>query len=175
VELLLTVTLLGIVVSYIVINVEGMIPTYRMEGAARELGATVAEVQAQAAVRGRTHGIVYDLSSDSYWILTPREEEEGSEDEDKKKNKPVELDSLTPRKLHDGVRFKDISLGGQRKKLNGRVKILFDPEGTGMPHSIHLEGRDEKAYTIEVNPFSGTVEFFEGYRKFDLFLDEEDE
>jgi hypothetical protein len=176
VELLLTVTLLALVVTYVVINVEGLIPVYRLEGAARELGATVAEVQAQAAVKGKTHGIVYDLTGGRYWILAPDQVEEGEVevDEEEGEKKPIRLIALRARRLHKGITFKDVSLGGERKKFNGEVKILFDPEGAGMPHAVHLEGSKERAYTVEVNPFAGTVEFFKGYREFDLFLEEED-
>ena len=57
--------------------------------------------------------------------------------------------------------------------MNGRVKVLFEPDGTGTPHSVHLTDREKSDYTIEVNPFTGSVVFFEGYREFDLFVNEE--
>ncbi|MHC5039514.1 MAG: pilus assembly FimT family protein [Planctomycetota bacterium] len=178
IEILLATSLLVLVISFVVLNVEGMVPTYRMEGAARELGATVADVQSQAVISGKIHGIVYDITGGRYWILAPPEEKEEEEEEERDDEEAVDqtkrLVPLKPFSLHQGIDFKDVSLGGRRKKLNGRVKIYFQPDGPGMPHAVHLMDREGREYTIEVNPFTGSIEFFEGYKEFDLFLEVDD-
>ncbi len=173
IELLLAMTLLVLLTSVIVLNVEGMLPSFRIEGSARELGAAASQARDEAALTGKPHGIVYDLDRDCFRLLAPREEEAEGADLDDGEAGPPEMEALPPRALHDGVFFKDVSLGARRKKMRGKVKVLFDPDGPGMPHSIHLADRDGNEYTVEVNPFTGAVSFFEGYREFDLFWDED--
>lgn len=165
-------------VTVIVVNVEGVVPAYRLEGAARELGATAAEVQANAAVTGKIHGLVYDLSAGEYWILAPPEAPEGADSEaaaadEEKKAETDALVPLPPFRLHKNLRFKDLSLGGKRTRMRGRVRILFHPDGSGPPHAVHLVDAEGKEYTVEINPFAQSVEFFEGRRDFDAFLEGE--
>lgn len=178
IELLLTTTLLILAVSFVVIAVENLVPSFRIEGAARELGTTVADVQATAAVTGRLHGVVYDLNNAQYWILAPPETEDGEEDRWENDDDPLEearrLEALEPFSLHDGVNFKDVALGGSRIKTTGRVKILFEPNGAGPPHAVHLIDEEDNEFTVEVNPFAGTVEFREGFHAFDIFIDDEE-
>jgi type II secretory pathway pseudopilin PulG len=181
IELLLTTTLLVMLVTAVVVNVEGIIPEYRLEGAAREIGATAAEVQSTAALTGKIHGIVYDITAGEYWILAPPEmtEEEaaaeanGTESARERKSERELLVPLNPFRLHGSLSIKDISLGGKRTRTRGQVRVLFDADGTGPPHSVHLADRDGKEYTVEINPFAASVEYFEGRREFDAFLDEE--
>jgi len=183
IELLLTTTLLVMLASAVVINVEGIIPEYRIEGAAREIGATAAEVQSAAALSGKIHGIVYDITAGEYWILAPPEVPEGGEavaaqtseirSAKERRSESDLLVPLNPFRLHRSLSIKDISLGGKRTRTRGQVRVLFDPDGTGPPHAVHLADKDGKEYTVEINPFAASVEYFEGRREFDAFFEGE--
>jgi prepilin-type N-terminal cleavage/methylation domain-containing protein len=169
VELLAVVTIMGLILGFLVLRIDHLIPSSRISAAARKLGSTNGLARAQAVATGVRHAVSYDLTRQRYAVLTPPH----PEDIEEGRSKPDELYPLTWYPLPKGVKILNVQLGDTTVS-SGSVRVLFSPLGTVTPHAIQLQGQEDQEMTVVVNPLTGLVEIEPGLHKLDLFADESD-
>lgn len=64
--------------------------------------------------------------------------------------------------LNSGVLVGDVVMQGMGKVSDGELGVIFNPGAGAEPFVLHLTS-NERAMTIEYNPFSGKVKIKEGY------------
>src|SRR5947209_2592518 len=70
-ELLAVVALLGLVLFFVVPNLDSITPRARLKSAARRIGTTMELAQGEAIASGKEFTLAYDLSKGTYWIILP--------------------------------------------------------------------------------------------------------
>jgi len=169
VELLAVVTIMGLMLGFVVLRIDHLVPSSRISAAARKLGSTNGLARAQAVATGVRHAITYDLTRQRYAVLIPPHPEEVEEG----RAKPDELYPLTWHLMPDGVKMLNVQLGDSTVS-SGSVRVMFSALGTVTPHAIQLEGQEKNVMTMVVNPLTGLVELHPELKKLDLFADEND-
>lgn len=84
--------------------------------------------------------------------------------------KPVEeagdggsFQEIMEKPLPLGVRLEDVVILNRGKIQEGVARIRFSPDGSAERVLIHLRNTDDKVYTLQMNPFTGTVRVYERY------------
>ncbi len=125
-----------------------------LRSSARQLAAMMRFLYAEAGFKKTYFSLIFDFSSQSYWVEAPRLNPETKEIQ------MVEIadQALIPhRKLPTGIRFREIKIGSQEALHDGKAELHFYPGGYADPASIHLQDRKEREYTIFLIPLSGRV------------------
>lgn len=82
IEIMAVMIILGIVLMSVVPALDGLVPTYRLKGAAREIASAIEQAQAEAVGNRREYQLAYDLDTDTYWLVLPpkpKDEEKAAE------------------------------------------------------------------------------------------------
>jgi prepilin-type N-terminal cleavage/methylation domain-containing protein len=70
-ELLAVVALLGLVLFFVIPNLDGLTPRARLRATARRIGSTMELAQGEAISSGKQFTMAYDLNKKMYWIILP--------------------------------------------------------------------------------------------------------
>src|SRR6478672_5841819 len=70
-ELLAVVALLGLVLFFVLPNLDNLTPRARLKSAARRIGTTMELAQGEAISSGKEFVLAYDLSKGTYWVILP--------------------------------------------------------------------------------------------------------
>jgi general secretion pathway protein H len=126
-----------------------------IKSASRRLSGTIRYLYNEAVFKKKVYKLAFDIDRNEYWV------EVLDGDEFTVLTDP----SLKPRKLPDGVYFKDIQT--QRsfgKTLEGKEEfILFMPTGFVEYAVIHLEAENGVYYTIATKPYTGGTVVYDEY------------
>ena len=163
IELMVVILLLGVVVGYGFLKIDNLVPSARLDKAARDLGQMLSRLRNLSIFAGRTHFLEYNLDAQTYRISRPttiREQEEGLDDY-------IESDWF---ELPKKVRIKAIQFSDRDAETRGLVRVEFTPTGEVVGHLIHIlsdEILDEakNRYTVEINPITGLVTYTQGIHK----------
>ncbi|MCA8981223.1 MAG: GspH/FimT family pseudopilin [Planctomycetes bacterium] len=155
-ELLIVVTILGLIAGIVVLGSSAMLPGSHLSQAVHTLAAEVYGARSEAIARNQTYHIEYDIDAGSYQLITPfrpggglaREEDERLATKREEMPRGIEITRVTV----DGIDYAE-----------GKVRVRFDPLGTVSGHSVVLtQGEYESIFTLEVLPLTGMVRFHEG-------------
>ena len=158
IELIIVVVLLGLLFSFAAPNLSGLAPRYRLRSTAREIGTMLEHLRLTAISRGTWLGVNYYLDDEeSYYQVIPPPPADYPE-------MPVEERTPHARmEIPEGVRLERVLVRGSQENFDqGKVTILFSPQGTIGSHSVTLATPNDKYLTLELNAITGTVDFFEG-------------
>lgn len=172
IELLAVLAIMGLILGFVVLRLDGMIPSSRLAAAARQLGSTAGLARGQAVSSGRLHAVKYDLDKQRYTVCTPPH----PDDVESGKYKPTDLVPLVWERLPQDVQMVDLQVGPRKTVSDGIVTMHFTELGTVSPHAIHIrlkeDGSEPKWMTVVVNPLTGLVDILPEHAKMDLFADE---
>lgn len=193
IEIMTVLLILGVILMSVVPAIDGLVPSYRLKGAAREVAALVERAQSEAISTRKEYRIAYDLNSNTYWlVLPPAEEEEGSqpagllgdaEEADQTFNDiehgqaPVdpdaEQDTSAARTDDDAAMLvpKDLPTNvvfsaviiGDDEKQNGEVMVPFERLGTAGSHVIGLKLENDENDTQVWIKFNALTRTIEYY------------
>lgn len=176
IELMVVIAIVALMLGFVVLRIDGLIPGERLGAAARQLGSNVGFVRSKAVANGQTYAVRYDLSKHRYMILSPP----SPEDIEAGVHRPTDLVPTLWERLPDGVVIADVQLG-KRTRTDGQVQVVFTPLGTCTPHAVRLRLAEESEMageqrwmTVMVNPLTGLVDILPENAKLDLFADETD-
>jgi type II secretory pathway pseudopilin PulG len=163
IELMVVILLLGAVVGYGFLKIDNLVPSARLDKAARDLGQILTRLRNLSIFSGRTHFLEYDLDDQTYRIGRPttiREQEDGADD--------IILSDWF--ELPKKVRIKAVQFSDRDAETQGLVRVEFTPTGEVVGHLIHIlsdEILDESKnrYTVEINPITGLVTYTQGIHK----------
>ena len=160
VELLLVLILLGLIFTFVIPNLSGITPPYRMRSYARKIGAMIEQMRVVSIIRGRLTGIRYTLSGEDFQFVetvppaTPEYPDE-----------PLgERKTLLQHKAPDGVVIREIRLPGGEIVSSGKVNIGFSSNGTTGSHIIILETNVESSnpllLALKFNSITGILDYY---------------
>ncbi len=167
IELVMVILILGIILSITFTRIESFSPKYSLRAAARRLARILTLARSQAAVQGRPYFLKYKLEDARYYLLVPFEDQAPPPtDTETASTAPpipqIHWEPMFAENLPDGIRFRDILLGGTQKVEEKEVNVEISPFGITQGHVVHLtDGKGD--YTLDVNPLTGHVRFHEEY------------
>lgn len=168
IELVVVVGLLSLVFTIAIANLDYMLPRYRLRGAAREVGDLAKLAKSRAVATGRDVYLQYDLTNQSYWMLSPVEKEEQG-------RKKIEYERAFFRQLPENVEFVSVVVSRDvRYERGGTATIRISPFGFGGGHIVNLTNEEHHAMAVKVNGFTGSLTFFDEEKDADeMFEDTE--
>ena len=156
IELLGVVLVLGLIAGLVSINWRAMVPRSELNGAVRELAATIQGARSDAIARNAEFRLIYDIDANSYEVTSPFRLGGGRAVNDEER--------LVVRrgKLPKGIEIRRVVIDGVSYESE-RVAVRFDPLGRSSEHAVVL-ARDEYGwvFTVEVLGLTGLIRFHEG-------------
>jgi prepilin-type N-terminal cleavage/methylation domain-containing protein len=175
VELTMVVLLMGLLVmAVLTVGYFAMRDTEDLKSQARSLAGFLETVRSNAALKGRSYAVEYNLDEQYYFAWVPpkagAEEPLSSEDETRSAGAYIQLPSryTSTKQREYSVWIDHITFADNSSESRGSVKVEFTPEGGSHWHYVYLRNVRDEFYTIEVNPFTGLAEIFPGELKPEL-------
>ncbi len=155
-ELSLVLFIIGLLVTVLVPRLGGL-ESARLEASAKRLAALVRYLSGEAAFRGQTYRIQYDLDQQRYGvqILTPSQEMKTFVADESPMAQPVQLPP--------NITFADIRVPSIGRVNTGQVFTHFYPQGYTDPTVIHLRDQQSRTITVIIPPITGEAAVYEGY------------
>ncbi len=155
-ELSLVLFIIGLLVTVLVPRLGGL-ESARLEASAKRLAALVRYLSGEAAFRGQTYRIQYDLDQQRYGvqILTPSQEMKTFVADESPMAQPVQLPT--------NITFADIRVPSIGRVTTGQVFTHFYPQGYTDPTVIHLRDQQSRTITVIIPPITGEAAVYEGY------------
>ena len=156
IELTVVVVLIGLMLAVTVPRFRYALLTDDLKTAARKLVGIIKAVRSEAIREQQSLILQFDLESNRFWL-----ESEGMNEEERLVSQEKAF------ALPDGVRFRDVWLKGEGKKMGGETAIRFHKKGYVQPAVIHLSSEDGRDFTLVLSPFLGRVQILEKYVDFE--------
>lgn len=71
VEIMAVLIILGVILMSVVPALDGLVPAYRLRGAAREIASLIELAQSEAVSTRKEYSLAYDLDANTYWLILP--------------------------------------------------------------------------------------------------------
>jgi prepilin-type N-terminal cleavage/methylation domain-containing protein len=160
IELSVVVLLIGMMLYFAIPRVQDTLLNDDLKAATRRFIGAVRELRSES-VREQTDFILQiDLALPAFWCYSA----------DTTAEKRSELRKAASR-FPEGVRITDIRQANGDKKVDGEVLIRFFRKGVVEPTVVHL-AKDDRAFTLVLNPFLQSVTVYEKY--VDFYFNEEE-
>ena len=155
-ELSLVLFIIGLLVTVLVPRLGGL-EHARLDTSAKRLAALVRYLHGEAAFRGQTYRIRYDLDQHQYGVqvLTPSQETKTFVADESPLSQTVQLPT--------NVTFTDIRVPSIGRVQIGQVFTHFYPQGYTDPTVIHLRDQQSRTVTVIIPPITGEATVYEGY------------
>jgi general secretion pathway protein H len=165
IEVLFTLLLVSVVLAAVGVSAAGIFGG-RMQNAASRMSAYIRYTYDQAALKGRPHRFMMDLSAGTFWIEAIEDLDDckgrlsdieaGGKGELKDPRGSAQEDMIVRKgKLPDGISFDGMLALHQREKVTeGEDGVMFFPDGTAERAFIWLAS-DNEVFTLEVSPIQG--------------------
>jgi type II secretory pathway pseudopilin PulG len=152
IELAVVVFMIGLMLVIAIPRIQHSLLSNDLKAATRRMIATVRNLRDMAVRDQKVYRLHFDMESNQYWVewdsMTLEEQEEARQNASR---------------LPGDIRILDIWYKGTGKKDMGEAVIHFTPEGYVQYAVIHLGTDEEKAHTIVLSPFLGTIKTFDKY------------
>lgn len=188
IEIMTVLLILGVILMSVVPAIDGLVPSYRLKGAAREVAALLEMAQSEAISQRKEFRVAYDLDSNTYWLVLPPKDPEESDatdptaqaarpiDDIEHGQAPVDPDAeqdasatqndhereaLAPKDLPTNVVFEAVIVGDDEKQT-GEVMVPFERLGTSGSHVIGLKLEHDENNTqiwVKFNALTRTIEY----------------
>lgn len=153
IEVGVALALLALTASLVIPELGQLTDAYVKSQSGQFVGA-IEFANTQAVTRRRYYRLYFDLDKNRYWIAARNS---------KGNFRPLENEPLgADRPLREGVVFKDVFIIDTVYK-KGVTYAEFLPDGTMDPLLIHLESYNGDEYTVEIDHYTSTAEFYPGY------------
>ncbi|MEC9477410.1 MAG: prepilin-type N-terminal cleavage/methylation domain-containing protein [Planctomycetota bacterium] len=156
IELIVVITILAVLASYTIPNLDNLSPKYRLRSAARTVGQTVGWARSMGGGLGAEYVVRYDLDEHSITVILPPGEEDDPElDIDQRETlgeeflpKGVEIDRI----LHPNGGNDDFGL----------IDIILDEYGSTGTHIAILSNEVEESIAVSFQAILGTIDYLPG-------------
>lgn len=155
-ELSLVLFIIGLLVMVLVPRFGGL-EHARLDTSAKRLVALVRYLHGEAAFRGQTYRIQYDLDQQRYGVqvLTPSQATKTFVVDESPLSQTVQLPT--------NITFADIHVPSIGRVRSGQVFTHFYPQGYTDPTVIHLRDQQSRTVTVIIPPITGEAAVYEGY------------
>ncbi|MCO5166164.1 MAG: prepilin-type N-terminal cleavage/methylation domain-containing protein [Planctomycetes bacterium] len=82
IEIMAVMLILGVILMSIVPAIDGLVPIYRLRGAAREVASLMELAQSEAVGTRKEYQIAYSIDRNSYWLVLPPRDPAEDEQQD---------------------------------------------------------------------------------------------
>jgi len=156
VELTVVIFLIGLMLSFTIPRIQHNLLNDDLKAATRRMIAMVRNLRDMAVRDQRVYRLHFDMESNRFWVewdgITLEEQEDARENAS---SPPGE------------VRILDICRRQTGKQDMGEAVIHFIPKGYVEYAVIHLGKDEERAHTIVLSPFVGTIKTHDAYVEID--------
>ena len=154
IELIVVITILGILSAVVVPSVAGISPKYRLRSAGRRVGAEIGWVRSMAGGTSQEHALRYDLDEQLFWVILPP----GPEDDP---NLDLDERETSPKKwIEDGIVIKEIRFPDGSSETGGVIDVVFDEFGNEGSHIVILENEEETILSLKFSALIGALDYF---------------
>ncbi len=156
IELIVVITILGVLSAVVVPNVASISPKYRLRSAARVIGAQIGWVRSMAGGTSEEFVLRYDLDEgvQQYWvILPPGPDEDPGLDLDERETMPKNW-------VESGVRIREIRFPDGSSESSGLVDVILDQYGNEGSHIVVLENEEETILCVKFSALIGALDYF---------------
>lgn len=145
IEVVVVVVLVALLMSTVVVNLDGRLPATRNESAARELLGQLDYARIYALSYGRECEVLMDLDEQRYAIRLPVDSEgEPAPDPDDREVLPWHV-------MKNGVEILGVvDAGTGRVTERGEVVVAFHPAGSGREVWVHMGSRENELAVVTV-------------------------
>ncbi|MDY6951747.1 MAG: type II secretion system protein [Thermodesulfobacteriota bacterium] len=152
VELTVVIFMIGLMLAFTIPRIQHNLLSDDLKAATRRMIAVVRNLKDMAVRDQKVYRLHVDMESDCFWVewdaITLEEQEEARENASR---------------LPGEVRILDICRRQTGKKDMGDAVIHFTPRGYVEYAVIHLGRDEERAHTIVLSPFVGTIKTHDTY------------
>lgn len=165
IELALVVVILGVAMTVVLLNLDGLVPSEQIKSAASAIANRLELARSEAAGKGVNYAMVYDLDNQEYWILAPVRAERARMQQGARYDEENEVrEQRFIGRLPSDVRFRDVQLGENVKKTRGKVTIEITPLGTASGHIVNIYNeKTQQRMAIELNALTALVTYHTDY------------
>ncbi|MBI3817619.1 MAG: prepilin-type N-terminal cleavage/methylation domain-containing protein [Planctomycetes bacterium] len=176
IELVVVLAILAICATFVVANIELMIPSTRLEACARILSSDITLARSSAIAQGLPYRIEYDIDTSQYRVASPFKSDNSggiaTTDEEraytnwKEFPSDVKIQSIICGLKHDSKDW------AWQEITRGIYRIDIRPNGNTIEHIIHLkrEGTELNFY-LSVQGLTGFVQLYGGDWRPDVVTD----
>ena len=156
IELIVVITILAVLASYTLPNLDNFSPKYRLRSAARTVGQTVGWARSLGGGLGKEYVVRYNLDENTITIILPPGDDEDPD---------LDIDSredLGAESLPIGIEIDRILHADGDKDEFGIVDIILDEYGSSGTHIAVLTNENEASIAVSFRAILGTVEYLPG-------------
>lgn len=157
IELICVIAIIMVLTGLAVVQMDFMVPRYRLRAAARQVASHVKRARSQAAATGKDVYVKYDLGKGAYWLVMafPKKDDSGAP------TKEFVYEEIMRSTLPDGVEFVSVILGSKESFTSGQATVRVSPFGSTRHHIVNLKNKEGQEFALKVNGFTGAVSFYE--------------
>lgn len=156
IELIVVITILAVLASFTIPNLDNLSPKYRLRSAARTVGQTVGWARSLGGGMGQEYVVRYDLDENSIAIILPPGEEDDPElDIDQR-------ESLGAEYLPKGIEIDRILHSDGSNDDYGLIDIILDEYGSSGTHIAILTNEEKETIAVSFQAILGTIEYLAG-------------
>ncbi|MEE2890104.1 MAG: prepilin-type N-terminal cleavage/methylation domain-containing protein, partial [Planctomycetota bacterium] len=156
IELIVVITVLAVLASYTLPNLDNFSPKYRLRAAARTVGQTVGWARSLGGGLGEEYVVRYDLDENTITIiLPPAEDEDPDLDIDLREDLGAEMMPI-------GIEIHRILHADGNNDQFGIVDIVLDEYGSSGTHIAILTNEIEESIAVSFQAILGTVDYLPG-------------
>jgi hypothetical protein len=143
---------------------DSLVPSSRLEKAARDLGELLTRLRGMAIFAGRTHYLEYDLEGERYRVLRPSTEAERDD------GAPEQM-VTNWFELPSRIRIEDVRFSEREVETRGTISVEFTPTGEVVGHLVTLVSDEildevQGRFAVEMNPITGLVSYTPGGKSY---------
>ncbi len=156
IELIVVITILAVLASYTLPNLDNFSPKYRLRSAARTVGQTVGWARSLGGGLGKEYVVRYNLDENTITIILPPADDEDPD---------LDIDSredLGAESMPIGIEIDRILHADGDKDEFGIVDIILDEYGSSGTHIAVLTNENEASIAVSFRAILGTVEYLPG-------------
>jgi prepilin-type N-terminal cleavage/methylation domain-containing protein len=153
IELIVVVTILGLLASVVAPNLDGLSPKYRLRSGARTIGQNISWARSLGGGVGGEYVIQYDLSQNTFTIVFPPQEDE---DPDLDIDSRQTMGTMT---VPDGIEIRRIMHPDGGSEESGVVDIMLDEYGTTGSHNLLLTNEENNSIAVYFEAIIGSIQY----------------
>jgi len=156
IELIVVVTILGLLASVVVPNLDGISPKYRLRSAARTIGQNIGWARSLGGGVGDEYVLRYDLGESTFSIiLPPGIDEDPDLDVDMRETMGVQT-------LPEGIVISKILHPDGMSDEYGIVDIVLDEYGTTGSHIAVVRNEEDTTIAVYFEAIIGSIQYMPG-------------
>ena len=163
VELIVVLVLISVVVGFSFPRLRYSLLEDKLESSVRRLVGVVKETREKAIREHTAQYIRIDLAKNRLWV-EPLSSAAAGDEHAAQRSRVIEFS--------ENIRIVDLWNQTRGKIMEGEATIRITEKGYTEPTVIHLQAKDGRTVSLELQPFLGSIKFSEGYVDSALLTDQ---